>query len=237
MHPAATEAAPATNGAVGETAPAPAPPRVIIEAVEPAIDGGRFPIKRTVGEEVTVSADVFADGHDVLAAVLRYRHLPSEEWVEVPMTGGGNDRWSARFLVTALGRYEYTVLAWVDRFATWRRDLSKKTAAGQDVSSELLEGAELVTQAAHRASGADADWLHQHEDALVRGGDPAARVRAALDSILATVMARYPDRSRAPSSPVLRVTVAVNGPALGRGTSCSPAPRRASRAGMALSGT
>ena len=92
------------------------PSRVIIEGVEPEIDGGRFPIKRAVGEEVVVAADIYADGHDALAAVLRYRHAAETEWKEVSMEAHGNDRWTARFTVTAIGRYEYTAQAWIDRF-------------------------------------------------------------------------------------------------------------------------
>jgi starch synthase (maltosyl-transferring) len=167
---------------------------VVIEGVDPEIDGGRFPVKRTVGEEVEVRADVHADGHDVLAAVLRYRHVESADWAEVPMSALGNDRWSARFRVTALGRYEYTVEAWVDRFASWRKELAKKVEAGQDVTSELLEGAELVGQAARRASGAEADWLREQGAALARGEDQAGRARAALGPALATVMAHHADR-------------------------------------------
>src|SRR5262245_6516623 len=109
------------------------PSRVIIEGVEPEIDGGRFPIKRTAGEEVAVTADVHADGHDVLAAALRYRPAGGE-WSEVAMVPLSNDRWSGRFTVTEIGTYEYTIRAWVDRFATWRRDLAKKADAGQDVT-------------------------------------------------------------------------------------------------------
>src|SRR5947209_7054393 len=111
-----------------------APSRVIIEAVRPAVDEGRYPIKRTIGEEVVVTADIFAEGHDVLAAVVRHRDAGESTWHEVPMTALVNDAWTGRFLVTTLGWHEYNVLAWVDRLATWHRDLGKKSQAGQDVS-------------------------------------------------------------------------------------------------------
>src|SRR5918996_1033665 len=111
--------------------------RVVIEGVYPEIDGGRFPIKRTVGESVIVNADIHADGHDVLAAALRYRKRGDAQWTEVSMEPLGNDRWTARFTVDALGRYEYTLEGWVDRFATWRSEIFKKFDAGQDVASEL----------------------------------------------------------------------------------------------------
>ncbi len=182
------------------------PPRVVIEGVEPQVDGGRYPIKRTVGEEVAVSADVFADGHDLLAAVLRYRPAGGD-WAEVPLTPLVNDRWAGRFVVDRIGRWEYAVQAWADRFASWRRDLGKKADAGQDVSSDLLEGAELVRHTAARAKGADADWLLGAAEGISARGDPAARVQAALDPALAAVMARHADRSHAATSDVLRVTV------------------------------
>jgi starch synthase (maltosyl-transferring) len=170
------------------------PSRVVIEGVDPEIDGGRFPIKRTVGEEVVVEADIFADGHDLLAAVLRYRPAGDEEWAEVGMTPLVNDRWTARFTATVLGRYEYTVQAWIDHFASWRRDLTKKVDAGQDVGSDLLEGAELVRRTARRPGVSDADWLRGQADRIARG-EAEARVAAALDPALAAVMARHADRS------------------------------------------
>ena len=180
------------------------PSRVIIEGVDPEIDNGRFPIKRTVGEDVVVSADIYADGHDVLAAVLRYRPVSEPEWREVEMEAKGNDRWTARFAVTALGGYEYTVQAWIDRFGSWRRDLAKKAEAGQDVASELLEGAELVQQAAR---GEDREELGHWAESL-RGGDNAARVRSALDPALAALMTRHADRGAGTMyERVLHVTV------------------------------
>jgi starch synthase (maltosyl-transferring) len=174
--------------------PARLPSRVIIEGVEPEIDGGRFPAKRTVGEEVVVGADIFADGHDSLAAVVRYRHASTSSWSEAPMTPLVNDRWTGSFRVTQMGRYEFTLEAWVDRFASWCKELSKKAGAGQDVASELLEGAELVRRTADRAGGADGDWLRLQADALARGTDQAVRVQTALDPALVTVMARHADR-------------------------------------------
>jgi starch synthase (maltosyl-transferring) len=182
---------------------------VIIERVEPEIDGGRFAIKRTVGDEVLVSADILADGHDVLTAVVRFRNAQETAWTEVPMAalGQGNDRWTGRFVVTAVGRCEYTVQAWIDRFASWAKDLGKKSAAGQDVTSDLLEGAELVRQTAHRAPEADADWLRRQAE-LLSAGDPATRVRLALDPVLGAAMARHSDRERgAIYDPVLNVVV------------------------------
>src|SRR5262245_30071278 len=112
--------------------------RVVVENVRPQVDGGRFPIKRVTGETVTVLADIFGDGHDLLAAVVHDRAPGAEAWRETPMEPLGNDEWRAAFAVDRLGLHEYTVEAWIDRFGSWRHELSKKFGAGQDVSSELL---------------------------------------------------------------------------------------------------
>ncbi|WP_410001700.1 alpha-1,4-glucan--maltose-1-phosphate maltosyltransferase [Singulisphaera sp. GP187] len=177
--------------------PVPPPPRVVIEGVQPEINHGKFPIKRTVGEDVVVTADIFAEGHDLVAAVLRHGPIGGADWTEVPLSDLGNDRWSGTFTVTTQGRYGYTLQAWVDAFATWRRDLSKKVDAGLNVSSELLEGAELVKQAAQRAGGVDAERLRFQADVLGHGGDSGARVKLALDPELTSLMTRYVDRSGA----------------------------------------
>jgi starch synthase (maltosyl-transferring) len=192
------DAAQRSEGAVAAR-PAPgraAPVRVVIEGVAPEIDGGRFPAKRSLGETVTVAADVFAEGHDRLAAVLRHRHVDEDEWHETPMAVGENDRWTATFRVTRLGVYEYVVHAWVDAFASWRAGLAKKHDAGLDVANELLEGAALVAAAAARARGRERDWLAAQAD-LIGGDAPASpRIAAALAAELAAAIARHPDRSR-----------------------------------------
>lgn len=170
--------------------------RVIIEGVKPEIDGGHLPIKRTIGEEVVVEADILAEGHDVLSGVLLYRHEADEHWSEIPLEFLVNDRWRAEFVVARLGRYLYRLEAWVDRFQTWRRDLARKAEAGQDVAVDLLLGAGLVEEASRRASGADAKTLKDRGAALRadRPSDPSGRIRIALADDLALLMGRYPDR-------------------------------------------
>ena len=112
----------------------------------PQVDCGRFPIKRVVGETVIVTADLHADGHDDLAAVTLYRRAGENGWHEAPMEAIGNDRWQAAFTVEGIGAYEYTIEGWIDRFGSWRHELSKKFGAGQDVASELVEGGALVRE-------------------------------------------------------------------------------------------
>jgi starch synthase (maltosyl-transferring) len=166
--------------------------RVVIEAVRPAVNGGRFAIKRVEGERVIVEADIFADGHDELSALLLYRRGEVEAWVEMAMEPLLNDVWRAEFPVDEAGDYYYTVQAWVDRFKSWRRGLEKKLAAEQDVAVDLLSGAELVSIAAKRAKGADQDLLERFAGTL-RGKIQAAS-QLALAGEVAELMAKYPDR-------------------------------------------
>jgi starch synthase (maltosyl-transferring) len=116
----------------------------VIEDVQPQVSGGRFPIKRTVGETIDVTGHVHADGHDLLMVRLRYRSRgrgTERPWCEVAMELLGNDEWRASFQVDEIGEYEYTVEAWVDRFLSWRHGLEVKVRAGMDVATELQEGA------------------------------------------------------------------------------------------------
>jgi starch synthase (maltosyl-transferring) len=171
---------------------------VVIEHVQPEINGGRFPIKRTPGETVIVSADVFADGHDLLAGVVKFRS-PGASWSEVPLVSLGNDSWSASFVVAEPGRYEYTVEAWIDRFGTWLKELIAKADAAQDVASELLEGAELVRLAAAPAMAGrqarnEQAQLLDTADLLGSDRPQADRIAAARSPHLAALMTARPDR-------------------------------------------
>lgn len=191
--------------------------RVAVDRVRPEVDGGRFPIKRTVGEPVEVTAWVHADGHDVL--VVRLQHRPvggaHHAWAEVAMEPLGSDEWRASFVVELVGTHEYTVDAWVDHFLSWRRELAIKARAGVDVSTELIEGAQLVSAAAARCprnprtrkagriqgtarveAGPNDDREHLDAAAamLESDADASLRVSAALDDRLLELMARHADR-------------------------------------------
>ncbi|HEY3886023.1 MAG TPA: maltotransferase domain-containing protein, partial [Vicinamibacterales bacterium] len=183
--------------------------RVVIEAVTPQVDDGRFPVKRTPGEHVVVEADVFADGHDAVAAVVLWRLCGARTWSEAPMRLVENDRWQGTFHIERDVDYEYAIEAWIDRFESWRQALSKKIAADQDVASELLEGAGMVGAAAKRAARIDRDALRKAAAALGRrGAAPAERLAAALSADLHAAMARAADRGQATRhEPPLRVNV------------------------------
>src|SRR6266702_2751608 len=87
---------------------------IIIGRIAPQIDGGRYPVKRVVGDKFIVTADILADGHDPLAAVLLARHEDDAGWHEIQMRLVDNDRWSATLRAERLGRYRYTIEAWRD---------------------------------------------------------------------------------------------------------------------------
>lgn len=167
--------------------------RVVVESVEPEIDAGRFAIKRIVGDTVQVEADVFADGHDHVASRLLFRFHELPGWTAVPMQPLGNDRWRAEFSVARVGEYLYTVSGTIDHFDTWRSDLEKRIAAGQKVAVDLLNGAQLVEEAAERAGRDDADVLRRWAAQMRDAEKLEAAQTAALDPALAAMMATYPD--------------------------------------------
>ncbi|HET9210820.1 MAG TPA: alpha-1,4-glucan--maltose-1-phosphate maltosyltransferase [Thermoanaerobaculia bacterium] len=172
--------------------------RVVIDKVRPEIDGGRFPIKRVVGETVEVEADAFTDGHDSIACRLLWRPESQAKWNETEMEALPNDLWRAEFTVSEQGRWLYSVIGWVDHFKTWRRDLRKRVDAGQDVALDLRVGAALVREASRRAAQArkkaDARVLAGLADDLEADKDQEVRLLLALDDELAALMDRYADR-------------------------------------------
>jgi starch synthase (maltosyl-transferring) len=194
--------------------------RVVIEGVTPQVDCGRFAVKRVLGDRVVVEADVFADGRDALSCRLLWRPEADPAWSETPMSpivqiapiALGGDRWRGAFTVTELGTWRYTLLAWVDHWQTWRRDLERLRAAGGDPSLHLRSGAALVEQAGERARAngrqADARVLAGLARDLDRGLALDGRLRLALDAELSSLMDRHADRRFATrSEPALPVLV------------------------------
>ena len=186
--------------------------RVVIEHVSPDLEGG-FAIKRTPGDRVTVAADLFADGHDKIAAVLRYRLVSNAAratWREVPMEPLGNDRWQASFVVDEVGRYEYAIAGWVDQFASWQHALHARVEAAQEgLHSEFLEGAALIRDAAGRTRAKELRQSLTSTAAALEAADAPIAERAAhgLATELADRMRALPDRQHASESPVRRVIV------------------------------
>jgi starch synthase (maltosyl-transferring) len=177
---------------------------VIIESPSPEVDGGRYPVKRVLGDTVVLEADLLADGHDAIAGRVLIRHAKSESWQVAPLVPLGNDRFRATFEASALGVWEVAFEGWVDAFTTWRRDTEKKRAAGQDTAIELLVGARLIAEAAARA-GAHAPGVAPILDEAARiAGDPARsleeRFGAASAAVVVRAMADLPDLERATRS-------------------------------------
>ncbi|TVQ30278.1 MAG: alpha-1,4-glucan--maltose-1-phosphate maltosyltransferase [Phycisphaeraceae bacterium] len=172
--------------------------RVVIEGVEPEIDCGRYPIKRTVGERVFIAADVFTDGHDLISCALLHKQAGARRWSKTPMTLLENDRWGGSFTVEVLGRYRCCIMAWVDHFRSWRRDLKKRVAAGQDVAVDLQIGAGMAKLAAARADGAGGRRLAEIAGALEDARrTPAERIEMAMGEELSALMARWSERQHA----------------------------------------
>jgi len=167
--------------------------RVMIENLSPQVDGGRFAAKRVIGEPVSVEADVFTDGHDRVSAALRYRQSGATDWHYRFMQPLGNDRWRGEFTPEALGRHEFSVVAWIDHIGTWQRDLSRKLEAGQDVSVDLLRGAALIEELASRVPAAERGMAVELSRALADSGRTAAqRAEIAGGDDMRVLAGRYP---------------------------------------------
>src|SRR5215475_6102407 len=168
---------------------------VVIDNVQPLIDCGRSPIKRIAGEDLIVEADIFKDGHDVVAAVLKWRVIGKRTWRETPMAFVDNDRWRGICTLYDEAIHEYTVEAWTDTFRSWQHEFAKKFEGGVfDLHSEALEGAAIVNAAASRARNqADSARLREFAEQIVAGAN--AEIYAITRSgELEVLMATYPDR-------------------------------------------
>src|SRR5213079_2871995 len=173
-------------------------PSVAIENLQPLLESGRYPIKRIVGEDLVVQADIFKDGHDVVAAVLKWRVLGQRGWRETPMTFVDNDRWRGICTLYDEAIHEYTVEAWTDSFRSWQREFAKKFEGGiSDLRSEALEGAALVQAAAKRARDrADRARLLEFAEQISTAANSEINA-IAQSGELEVLMATYPDRSNA----------------------------------------
>jgi starch synthase (maltosyl-transferring) len=167
--------------------------RAVIDKVVPEIDCGRFAVKRVVGDTMTVEADVFTDGHDALLCMLGFRHETDGDWTEVEMKALVNDRWRGEFPLERLGRYRYTVTAWVDHFLSWRNEFKRRVDPA-DIASAALVGGKLIAETANRAARGDAARLREWGKQLVAAQDTEEIRRIAMDETLGAIAKKYPDR-------------------------------------------
>ena len=189
------------NGGSKRAKPA-APPRIVILEPGPVIDGGRYAPKRTAGEAVDVRATIFADGHDVLRAVVKWKSPAGRRWNEAPLThidkDVDGDTYVGSFPVDQLGRYEWTIEAWIDRFASWREEIRRKVEFGQrELAGELSEGVLLLEAARERAKAGSDRKLIKHALGVITDPEAPEEAKhdAALGPELAAAIDRYPDRA------------------------------------------
>jgi starch synthase (maltosyl-transferring) len=190
--------------------------RITIEGVTPSVDNGRFAVKTVAGDTIPIGADIFKDGHDKLRASVLWRPLsrtqplsksyclehpvfPVAGWREAPLTEDVNDRWFGSIVCDAIGDWVFTVCAWTDLFASWRDELRKKVEASVEITSELLEGVQLVeaTMAGAKFDPSDLKEMREFLASVRSGGETADRVTAALNDRLSELMSRYDLRSDA----------------------------------------
>ena len=184
-------------------------PSAVIENLQPLVDGGRYPTKRIVGEDLVVEADIFKDGHDVVAAVLKWRVLGERRWLETPMAYIDNDRWRGVCTLYDIAIYEYTVEAWTDTFRGWQQEFAAKFSAGiSELRSEALEGAALVEAASRRARDrTDSARLLELSRRMCKAGTAEIN-KIAQSRELEVLMATYTDRDNATHyAPAPRVIV------------------------------
>jgi len=173
--------------------------RVIIENVKPQVDGGKFPAKRVIGDRVTIEADIYCDGHDLISAEVLYRHEKGRKWNTADMIPEVNDRWTGEFDLEKEGDYIFTLRAWVDKFKSWHHDTLKKLEAATANGTDLLIGKKLIgeTLNAYPDMGKrDADFLEKTGKQLgASSGKTASRATAVFENTLLETMVRYPVRS------------------------------------------
>jgi starch synthase (maltosyl-transferring) len=186
-------------------------PTVVIESFYPCLEGGRHPVKRVVEEPLDVSCDIFKDGHDVMAAVLKWRLIGTRRWFESPMRPLENDRWQGSCSFESAGRWEYVVEAWAEVFRGWKHAFIIRVQSGDpDVPVEALEGARILREAAQRARAAGSTEagaeIEEVAELLVKL-PPIELLDVLQSQDLQSLMDRYADRGLATTSEPLRVIV------------------------------
>ena len=182
--------------------------RIIIEQVYPQLDGGRYAIKRVIGEKINVSAAVFGDGHDAVRASLCYREAGKKKWNEVFMHAGENDSWYASFTPEKIGFYEYKVIGWIDHLLNWHNGFLKKCDAGQHMGVELQIGANLLRKTADQYSKTKGDPLRKLAKELEDAKGYSDGIQTVLSPAFAELVYLHPLKQfLSTSDPILRVRV------------------------------
>ena len=181
--------------------------RIIIENVNPRLQQGDFYIKRIVGEPVHVGADVFADGHDVIACCVRYKHERERTWKEVRLEHQGNDYWTGSFQVEKQGLYAYHVQGWVDYALNWQHGITRKLDDGQHVKSELLEGVSYLKEILGKCSGEEKKYLKHLQELFEKESRYDEAVAESRSERLRALFLKYPVKFLSSQSDDLQVYV------------------------------
>lgn len=163
----------------------------LIEDVYPSVNEGRFAVKRVVGEPIDVWADVFRDGHEVIAAELLWRPLKDNQWRRSTMRHHENDRWQTVFTPDEIGLHEYAIAAWTDEFATWQRAFKLKRQANAHLEADAMEGAGLLARAQSATQNGDGKIIRDTFDAFLRSGDLDLLVSDHVAEAMAAVQTRF----------------------------------------------
>lgn len=181
--------------------------RIVIENLSPQIDCGAYFIKRIVGQTVTVTADVFSDGHDIIECCIKFKHETDKNWQEVRMVPKENEQWTATFKVEKQGLYSYFVEGWVDYALNWQHGTERKINDNQYVKSELLEGAEYVKSVLKFANDSEKEYLEKLAVYFTNESDYDNAIREAMSSELHQIFKKYPIRFLENKSKELQVYV------------------------------
>lgn len=169
--------------------------RVIIENVSPLVNDGRFSVKAVVNEIIYVDADIIGDGHDIVAASVLYKHEKARSWSESRMQQGVNDSWYGSFNVEKQGNYQYKIQAWVDHALNWQHGIERKIDDGQHVNSELLEGAEILTEILKNpVTAAEKKYLQSCIDNFRNEAKYDKAISEARSQKLHDIFYKYPDK-------------------------------------------
>jgi len=168
--------------------------RIVIENLSPQIDCGAYFIKRIVGQTITVTADVFSDGHDIIECCVKFKHEADENWQEVRMVPRENEQWTATFKVEKQGLYSYFVEGWVDYALNWQHGTERKIQDNQYVKSELLEGAEYVNSIINLANDSEKAYLEKLAADFTNEYEYDGAIRGAMSSELHQIFKKYPIR-------------------------------------------
>lgn len=187
--------------------PTPPPSSILIEDVRPQIDCGRYPVKREVGDTFEVSADIFREGHDMLAAVIQYRKSDIADWREVEMLHVDNDRWAGTLVLDENATYDYRIQSFPDIYLTWADEIGKKIGADLDVASELLEGGAIVQEILDRTQGVDAETLRRELKSAVSAPTQRDAVTILLSGAVSDAVHRHRSRVGSTETQPLQVVV------------------------------